>query len=29
VRLLPFSGGHTIDQAVLPEIASFVRHCLA
>ena len=29
VRLLPFRGGHTIDQAVLPEIASFVRHCLA
>ena len=29
VRLLPFSGGHTIDQAVLPEIASFVRRCLA
>ncbi len=27
-RLLPFSGGHTIDQAVLPEIAGFVRSCL-
>lgn len=29
VRLLPFSGGHTIDQALLPEIATFVRRCLA
>jgi len=29
VRLLPFSGGHTIDQAVLPELAAFVRSCLA
>ena len=28
-RLLPFSGGHTIDQAVLPEIAGFVRGCLS
>ena len=28
-RLLPFSGGHTIDQAVLPEIAAFVRSRLA
>lgn len=27
-RLLPFSGGHTIDQSVLPEIAGFVRGCL-
>jgi phospholipase/carboxylesterase len=27
-QLLPFSGGHTIDQTVLPEIASFVRRCL-
>lgn len=28
-RLVPFSGGHTIDQTVLPEIATFVRGCLA
>lgn len=28
-RLLPFRGGHTIDQAVLPEIAAFVGACLA
>ena len=28
-RLLPFSGGHTIDQTVLPEIAAFVRSRLA
>ncbi len=28
-RLLPFSGGHTIDATVLPEIAGFVRTCLA
>lgn len=28
-RLLPFSGGHSIDQTVLPEIATFVRACLA
>jgi len=28
-ELLPFSGGHTIDQTVLPEIAAFLRRCLA
>jgi len=28
-RLLAFDGGHTIDQAVLPEIAAFVRGRLA
>jgi phospholipase/carboxylesterase len=28
-RLLPFSGGHTIDQSVLPQIADFVRGLLA
>ena len=27
-RLLAFSGGHTIDQTILPEIAGFVRRCL-
>ncbi len=28
-RLLPFSGGHTIDRVLLPEIAAFVRGRLA
>lgn len=27
-RLLAFSGGHTIDEALLPQIAAFVRQCL-
>ena len=26
--LLPFSGGHTIDASVLPQIAAFVRRSL-
>lgn len=28
-QLLPFRGGHTIDQSVLPQIADFVGGCLA
>ena len=28
VELLPFSGGHGIDPALLPDLGSFVRRCL-
>jgi len=28
VELLPFSGGHGIDPALLPALGAFVRRCL-